>query len=377
MPRITPRFGLKAIDFLETSSDVIKSELLSEYQTVTERTLADGDPVRLFLNAIAARLSQLAEAFNLAAKNNLLSYATGDYLDAMGYYVNTPRLQASHASVTMRFSLSSPVDISAYQIPKGTLVSDGSISFATDELAIIKVGESYVDVTATATDAGAFANDLAIGTIKQFNDPMPELTASNLDMSSGGADLEEDEAYAERIRLAPSSFSVAGPHGAYEYHTLKFSSSIVHASIYGLLEHPGNVYIHPLLEGGKLPEQAFLDQLKAYLSAENLRPLTDNLIVTAPEAVDYTIKLTWYLSTADLDKIQQITADVKLAVEEYKNWQQAQIGRDLIPDELTRRVIDAGAKRLTIESPTFKTISASQVAQCSLIEINFGGTEEG
>lgn len=376
MPRITPRFGLKAIDFLETSPDVIKSELIAEYQSTAGRTLADGDPVRLFLNAVAARMAQLAEAFNLAAKNNLLSYATGDYLDAMGYYVNTPRLQSSSASVTMRFSLAAPVEVSAYQIPKGTLVTDGSIVFSTDALAIINVGESSVDVTATATDPGSFANDLAIGTITQFNDPLPELSATNIDMSSGGADKEEDEAYAERIRLAPSSFSVAGPHGAYEYHTLKFSSSIVHASIYGLPEHPGNVYIHPLLEGGKLPEQAFLDQLKAYLSDENLRPLTDNLIVTAPEAVDYTIKITWYLSTADLDKIQQITAAVKQAVNDYKEWQQSRIGRDLIPDELTRRVVEAGAKRLSIESPVFTTVSSSQVAQCSNIEINFGGTEE-
>lgn len=376
MPRTTPRFGLSNIDFLETSEDVIKSELIAEYQNIIGRTLADGDPIRLFLNAIAARITQLSEAFNLAAKNNLLSYATGDYLDAMGYYVNTPRLDASGASVTMRFTLSEPASASVYQIPQGTKISDGSTTFATDKLAIIEVGQSSVDVTATATTTGSYTNGIAIGTIKNLIEPIAGLSAKNIDISSGGSDVEDDESYAERIKLAPASFSVAGPHDAYEYHTLKFSSSIIDASIYGLKDEPGNVYIHPLLTGGVLPEQAFLDQLKEYLSADTIRPLTDNVIVTAPEAVNYQIKITWYLNTDDTQQIAQITSAVKDAVDNYKTWQQAQIGRDLIPDELTKLVIDAGAKRVEIDTPVFTTISSSQVAQCTDIEINFGGTED-
>ena len=213
----------------------------------------------------------------------------------------------------------------------------------------------------------------------QLVEPLPNMeSVSNITVTSGGADLEDDDAYADRIRLAPSSFSVAGPQGAYQYHTYSYSSSIIDVSIYGLDEQPGNVYVHPLLTDGTLPEQSFLDGLKAHLSDETIRPLTDNVLVTAPQAVNYTIELTWYLSSKDTDKINQITADVTKAVESYRQWQQAKINRDITPDELTKLVMQAGAKRLEITSPEFTAVDKNEVAQCDIsdVVINFGGTEE-
>lgn len=379
MPRLSPRFGLASIDFLETDVQTILNNYIEKYNSLTGRSLAVADPVYLLLESIVAEEAKLRADFNNAAKENLLSYATGDYLDAMGYYVNTPRLQASGSTTTIRFTLNAAVADSVYQIPAGTLVTDGSNKFATDELAFIAIGSSYVDVKATAVDAGSFSNGIAIGAINQLVEPLPNMeSVSNITVTSGGADKEEDDAYADRIRLAPSSFSVAGPQGAYQYHTYSYSSSIIDVSIYGLEDHPGNVYVHPLLKDGTLPEQTFLDGLKAHLSDETIRPLTDNLIVTAPTAVNYTIELTWYLSSDDIDKINQITADVEAAVEKYRQWQQAKINRDIIPDELTKLVMQAGAKRLTITSPVFTAVGKDKVAQCaaSNITIHYAGTEE-
>lgn len=379
MPRLSPRFGLASLEFLETDVQTILNNYIEKYNTLTGRSLAVADPVYLLLESIAAEEAKLRADFNNAAKENLLSYATGDYLDAMGYYVNTPRLQASGSTTTIRFTLNTTVSDSVYQIPKGTLITDGSINFATDELAFIAIGSSYVDVKATAVDAGSFTNGIAIGAINQLVEPLPNMdSVSNITVTSGGADLEDDDAYADRIRLAPSSFSVAGPQGAYQYHAYSYSSSIIDVSIYGLEEHPGNVYVHPLLTDGAIPEQAFLDGLKAHLSDETIRPLTDNVLVSAPKAVDYTIELTWYLSSKDTDKINQITADVTKAVESYRQWQQAKINRDITPDELTKLVMQAGAKRLEITSPEFTAVDKNEVAQCDIsdVVINFGGTEE-
>lgn len=379
MPRLSPRFGLASIEFLETDVQTILNNYIEKYNSLTGRSLAVADPVYLLLESIAAEEAKLRADFNNAAKENLLSYATGDYLDAMGYYVNTPRLQASGSTTTIRFTLNAAVADSVYQIPAGTLVTDGSNKFATDELAFIEIGSTYVDVKATAVDVGSFTNGIAIGAINQLVEQLPNMeSVSNTTVTSGGSDLEEDDAYADRIRLAPSSFSVAGPQGAYQYHTYSYSSSIIDVSIYGLEEHPGNVYVHPLLKDGTLPEQTFLDGLKAHLSDETIRPLTDNLIVTAPTAVNYTIELTWYLSSDDIDKINQITADVEAAVEKYRQWQQAKINRDIIPDELTKLVMQAGAKRLTITSPVFTAVGKDKVAQCaaSAVTIHYAGTEE-
>lgn len=376
MPLDTPRFGLNGLDFLETSPSVIRDGIIARYQEASGRTLAQGDPLRLVLESVAAYIAQLSKAVQLACRNNLLSYATGDYLDPMGYYVNTPRLEASKASVTLKFTLTAAQD-GAFQIPAGTQVSDGAHYFATDELAIIPAGDTSIEVTATATEAGAASNDLAAGTITQLSDPIPGVdSVTNETASTGGADREDDEAYAERIHLAPSSFSVAGPHDAYLYHTLKFSSSIVDAAVYGLTDHPGNVYVHPLLKGGEIPGDAFISQLSAYLSADTIRPLTDNVLVSAPTASEYSIAFTWYLSNDDLDRSDQITAAVALAAEDYRTWQQAKIGRDINPDHLVKLLIEAGAKRVTVTSPEFKALERSEVAQCTGTEITFGGAED-
>ncbi len=379
MPRQSPRFGLASLDFLETDVQTILNGYIEEYNELTNRSLAVADPVYLLLESIAAEEAKLRADFNNAAKENLLTYATGDYLDAMGYYVNTPRLQASGSTTTIRFTLNTAVADSVYQIPAGTLITDGSNNFATDELAFIAIGDTYVDVKATAVDVGSFTNGIAIGAINQLVEQLPNIeSVANTTVTSGGSDIEEDDAYADRIRLAPSSFSVAGPQGAYKYHAYSYNSSIIDVSIYGLEEHPGNVYIHPLLTGGALPEQAFLDGLYDYLSDETIRPLTDNVLVSAPIAVTYQIEITWYLSSEDIDKINQIKDDVATAVENYRQWQQSKINRDITPDELTKLVMQAGAKRLVITSPDFTSVAKNQVAQCAAsdVVINFGGTEE-
>ncbi|MFD2089923.1 baseplate J/gp47 family protein [Brevibacillus brevis] len=50
------------------------------------------------------------------------------------------------------------------------------------------------------------------GKLNQLVDPLPFVqSVSNVTESGGGADEEDDDSYAERIRQAPESFSVAGP----------------------------------------------------------------------------------------------------------------------------------------------------------------------
>lgn len=375
---VLPRFDMPELNFLTVDATSNEQRIISKYEELSGRTLANGDPVRLFLMSLAAEITQLRQDVNLAARQNLLTYAQGDFLDSLGIMVNTYRIPAKGASVTLRYTLSQVLS-EIYVIPQGTKASDGVTVFEVNENYEIPAGNLYVDVIATCTETGSFANDIAVGAINTMVDPMPNMASvENTEQPSGGADRETDAAYAERIRLAPESFSVAGPHDSYEYYTKSFSSAIIDASIYGLPEEPGNVYIHPLLTDGVLPETAFLNGLKSFLSADDIRPLTDNLIVTAPSASAYTISLTWYLDAADTSKIAQITAAVVEAVENFRIWQQSKIGRDINPDVLIKMVRDAGAKRCVITAPVFTTVDHSHVAQCasSDVTITYGGTED-
>lgn len=374
---VLPRFDMPELNFLIVDASANAQRIIGKYEEITGRTLANGDPVRLFLLSLAAEITQLRQDFNLGARQNLLTYATGDNLDALGVMVNTYRIEAQGATVTLRYTLSEALS-DTYVIPRGTKASNGTTIFEVNDNYEIPAGNTYIDVTASCTETGSFANDIEIGAINVMVDPMPNMdSVENIEKPSGGADGESDAAYAERIRLAPESFSVAGPHDSYEYYTKSFSSAIIDASIYGIPEEPGNVYIHPLLTGGDLPETAFLNELKEFLSADTIRPLTDKLIVSAPTATSYTIEFTWYLDSSDIAKISQITAAVHGAVENYRLWQQSKIGRDINPDVLIKMVRDAGAKRCVITAPIFTTVDKAHVAQCPAADvvINYGGTE--
>ena len=60
----------------------------------------------------------------------------------------------------------------------------------------------------------------------------------------------------------------------------------------------------------------------------------------------------------------------------YIKWQTTEIGKDINPSELVKRVIAAGAKRVVVTSPVFTVISDTTVAQCSGKSISYGGLED-
>ena len=375
---MSARFNLPDINFLEVDSQRVTDEIIAEYERITDRALAPSDPVRLFLLSLASIIIKQRNAFDLGAKQNLLSYASGERLDHLGAFVNTTRIEATGAQTTLKFTLNQAQD-GVYTIPKGTRVTNGVFTFATDSIYEIMPPETTAEISATALELGEIGNNIPVGKINQLVDPLPSITkVENITATSGAGDREDDERYAMRIKLAPASFSVAGPAKAYEYHILSYSTAIIDAKIYGLEDHPGNVYIHPLLTNGELPQTEFLEALTAYLNADTIRPLTDKLMVSAPTAVNYQITATWYLSKDDINRINQVKEQVTKAVEDYRLWQQSKIGADINPDVLIEYVRKAGAKRIVITEPEYKVVQQSEVAQClaSAVNLTYGGIED-
>ena len=106
MSETLPRWGLKDISFLTTDPAQIEAEIITTFEKASGRTLAAGDPVRLFLLSLAAVIVTQRSAIDAAAKQNLLSYSQGEYLDALGLLLSVERLAESKAVTTLRFTLS-------------------------------------------------------------------------------------------------------------------------------------------------------------------------------------------------------------------------------------------------------------------------------
>lgn len=372
-----PRWHLPEVQFLETDAAKIEREIIASYESYTGRTIATGDPVRLFLLSIADIIIQQRTAINIAAQQNLLSYAQGEYLDALGVYLSVERLQESSAKTTIRFTLSETL-ANVYTIPAGFEVTNGVVTFATDEELAIPIGELTGEVSATCTQSGTVGNDYLAGRIDTIVTPRAFLeSAENITITTGGAEAEGDAEYAERIRLAPNMFSVAGPRKAYIYHAKSVSSAISDVAVDSPV--PGEVKIYPLLEGGELPSPEILQQVYDYLSSDDIRPLTDFVEVLAPTPVEYSITLEYWILNEDKARAQSIRTAVANAVEKYRLWQQEKIGRDITPAKLVHNVMAAGAARIeaaTMAPAAHVELAFNEVAQCTGVTVNFMGYKD-
>lgn len=102
---------------------------------------------------------------------------------------------------------------------------------------------------------------------------------------------EADARYRYRIQLAVEGFSTAGPRGAYEYHALSASPLVKAVGVHS--PTPGVVVVTVLsTEGDGTPTEELLDIVRAALGHEDVRPLTDQVIVQAAEILPYQIRAT-------------------------------------------------------------------------------------
>ena len=131
-----------------------------------------------------------------------------------------------------------------------------------------------------------------------------------------------------------------------------------------------------VLTGGELPDEAMIALVKQDLSGETVRPLTDEVRVGAPDAVEYAIRGKWFLRRSDATLTAGITGAVAQAVETYRLWQRSQPGRDINPTRLASLMERAGAKRVELESPAFAALSPIQIARETAVEMRFGGVED-
>ncbi|MCP4020940.1 MAG: baseplate J/gp47 family protein [Desulfobacteraceae bacterium] len=406
--------NLPDVNFCETDTTEIQKNAYIVYRAITGRTLAPGNPERLFLETLIALIAQQRVVINYTGKQNLLGCANQDFLDHLGAITETSRLEAGFATTTIKYSIDTALDFAVSILEKSRVApSDGSLIFETEEYAEIPAGETSIEVSAICTEAGSLGNDYLPGQVNQMVDVVPYISAvENTTITSGGADIEDDESYRDRIHKSPSKFSVAGPGPAYEFWAKTAHQDISDVAVYresplddveeskinailDILEidysemtlsdkkiqisnilSSAKVNICPLLTDGALPDPEIIDQVNETLSDKTVRPLTDQVEVTAPEVVSFDLDMTYYVATSDIPVIENIKVQVDAAVSEYLLWQKSKIGRDINPDKLIQLVKNAGAKRVEIVTPVFQVLNTNQVAQPVSVSAIYGGAED-
>jgi len=362
--------------FVESNWDDIYKELFQAYERVSGQPISKGQLEAVLLSIFAYRENLLRILINETAKQNLLAYARGEVLDHLGALLGVSRLSASPAMTMLRFYFSN-LDRNIL-IPKGTRVAskDGKVVFETTGDINVEAQTVYIDVQAICTQEGEIGNGYYLTQISELVDPVPYVEkVENVSISYGGQDEENDERFRARIRLAPESFSNAGSKGAYEFWAKTAHQDIVDVSV--LSPSPGVVKVVVLMKNGQIPSPEILQKVSDTLNDEKVRPLTDRVIVSPPEMIEYSILGTIYLykNTPFADAILEQAYKV---CEDYANLLKNKLGKDIVPEELIKAIQSlSGVYRVVLESPLHTILTDEQVAICQSITLNIAGSVDG
>lgn len=185
--------------------------------------------------------------------------------------------------------------------------------------------------------------------------------------------MESDPELRRRILLAPHSFSVAGPQSAYVYHAVSADADVLDAS--ATSPTPGQVVVSVLsrTDDGTAPP-ATLASVEAVLTDDEVRPLTDEVIVQSAEIITFAITANlWLYAGPDPDLIlstAQAGLDALLA-------RARRLGRDIPRSAIIAALHVGGVQRVDLAAPVADiVITPLQAGWADPIAIAIAGFDE-
>lgn len=127
-------------------------------------------------------------------------------------------------------------------------------------------------------------------------------------------DGESDDGFRARIQLAIEAFSTAGPYGAYRYHALSAHSLVRDIAVLGPESgetDPGQVGIWVLSSvGNGAADDELTSAVYTACTAEDVRPLTDQVLVYPAEITNYQVDVTITVPRGpDAETVRQLASD--------------------------------------------------------------------
>lgn len=184
---------------------------------------------------------------------------------------------------------------------------------------------------------------------------------------------EGDESLRRRVQLSFEGFSTAGPEGAYIFHALGSDARVLDADARSPI--PGQVIVSVLsnVGSGAAPSD-LLDAVNETLSDEDVRPLTDQVLVESAVIVNYAIaaQLTLYHGP-DADVVVDAAMDAAVTYAETNH----RLGRDVTLSGLYAALHQEGVQNVTLTSPASSiAIARNQASYCTGITITSVGVDE-
>ncbi len=327
------------LHYLTYDPDAIWEQMMINYVEAGGDILYPGDEKYMLLRSVQEDIVQVFAGVDNALRMATLRYAVGDYLDVLGEQRSCPRIQATAATATVTITTNATGKSDVLEA--GTaMTADGEIFYLLVEDLTLTGYAQTVTVEVVADRTGSVGNGLLAGSemgLAITNSGVNSIIVAT--DASVGNEEEDDETYRARIREYGLASVSTGPEQQYEAVAKAVSSEILDAKALNM--GAGNVGVYLLLAsdtGAAAIMQSVLDAL----SAEDVRPLTDNVSVYRAADVAYTLNVR-YAS----DNSSATSAAIAEAVSDYQTWQDQVIGRAFNPDRLMAAIYQAGATRVT------------------------------
>jgi len=182
--------------------------------------------------------------------------------------------------------------------------------------------------------------------------------------------MERDDDFRARIQLAPQGFSVAGPVGAYVHHAKSADGQVLDAA--ATSPSPGTVVVTVLSRvGDGVPSQQLLDTVLAAVNADDVRPLTDEVLVQAAGIVNYQIQASLY--TLPGPDSSSVINEARTRVQAYAT-DMHRLGRSPTLSGIYAALHIEGVERVQLLQPAADVaVTATQASWCTEVNVTHGG----
>lgn len=353
---------------IDNDPAAIVAEMIAEYKEKTGKTLTDADVDRLMIDVMAYRESLLRSKIQYGFEQNLIAYADYPAIDVIGEQKGISRLEASAAGCLQGFYLKEALSFSV-TVSAGTAVKveGADFAFTTVENLIIPAGNLSGTVRVLCSVPGIAGNGIEAGAINKMTRPISFIDRTeNITATSGGADRESTQHYRQRLLEAPGEFSVAGPTQAYRYFALSAHADIIDVDPQS--PEPSVVDVYVLTSSGTASEE-ILARVESALSADDVRPIGDEVNVFSAVAVEFSVTETLtILPETDADTVK--TAAETALNELFLTWKQ-KLGQDILPDAVieTLRSV-SGVHKVGLSPCEYVKMQSHQFPVCTGISLS-------
>jgi len=265
---------------------------------------SESDDLMTMIEMDAYEEMLLVAKTNERIRQQFLAFATGSNLDHIGVTrFGVERLPGVKPKADMRFSLSAVLDVDVI-LPKGLLLGNGvDVAYLIEDV-VIKAGSLEAQGVIELDEEIDFKDVKT----EMILTPLPYLIkAKQLTPFSGGANLEDDERYRERIWLSRERRTTAGSRLMYEFYAKSADVRVKEVNV----ANGGAGIVKVCYHADEDITNIVLD----YLNAEEIRPLTD--LVEVEKAVVKEVLIDAKLIAKDLSLV-----DLEAVKERFRDFEE-------------------------------------------------------